>query len=577
MQYKRIRGEKYIWSVSEPDVSVLEIAARYNLSIPVARAIVHRGYTDSDSINDYLFGMLGRDLPDPRLMKDAVRAVERIRLAIERGEKILISGDYDVDGITAASLMMACLGPLGAQVNFFLPHRVRDGYGLSTHVIERAAHNGYKVVITVDNGITAFEPALRARELGIDLIITDHHRVQGAVPEAYAVVNPNQSDCTYPYKLFAGVGVIFKVLTILYQQLGRPMPAKAYELLLLGTVADVVPLTGENRFWVRQGLQKVNSEHSLSLAALKMNARVQKPKLSSTDVGFSIAPQINALGRLDDARQGVAFLLGSDSVAVEEIGRTLWRLNQTRKEVEKSVLNDIISQIEVGSISKEDRMLLATGKNWPPGVIGLVASRLVGLYGRPALIFHETTNGVLKGSCRSIAACNIFDALSWCKDLLITFGGHSQAAGLSLKKENFGELKKRLYAYASKHLKPEDFEQRLMIDSPALLSDFTKKFVDDLEYLEPFGHQNPEPLFLVHNVTLTQPPQLLKELHAKAYLFSNGVVKPVIFFNRPDIFERLCVATGPFHVAVQVKENYWNDSVSVELTGMDISFEGVAS
>ena len=280
------------------------------------------------------------------MLKDAQKSVERIVQAIDAGEKILVFGDYDVDGITSSAMMMICLLPLGAQVNFFLPHRVRDGYGLSVKGIERAARNGYKFVITVDNGITAFEPAKRAKELGIDLIITDHHRAHDHVPDAYAVVNPNQPDCSYPFKTLAGVGVGFKLLSLLYELKGLSMPPKAYELLLLGTIADVVPLLGENRFWVRYGLSYVNKFESLSLQVLKQNGKVTKPIISATDIGFSITPQINALGRLEDARQGVKFLIGTNMQEVREVGTILRELNDARKDIERGIVEQVQAEIE---------------------------------------------------------------------------------------------------------------------------------------------------------------------------------------------------------------------------------------
>lgn len=269
-----LRAEKYIWSLPETQQQhVAEVAARYMLSFPVAQSLLTRGFTTPEQIEQYLFTSYERDVAHASLMKDADKAVARIMQAIENKEKILVCGDYDVDGITSSSLMMMCLLPLGAQVNFFLPHRVRDGYGLSTKMVDRAADNGYTLLITVDNGITAVDPVSRANERGIDVIITDHHRPHASVPDAYAIVNPNQKDCAYPFKYLAGVGVIFKVLSLLYEKIGKSLPAKVYELLLLGTVADVVTLSGENRYWVRHGLQHIASVESFSLKVLKENGK----------------------------------------------------------------------------------------------------------------------------------------------------------------------------------------------------------------------------------------------------------------------------------------------------------------
>lgn len=567
------RGHKYIWRLPHVDDQlVTHIAATYNLSLPIAETLTSRGLKTHDEITSFLFSSFEKDVAHPSQLKDASKAVDRIMYAMSTKEPMLVFGDYDVDGITSSALMMISLLPLGANVNFYLPHRVRDGYGLSTRIVERAARNGYKVIITVDNGITAFEPAARAKELGIDLIITDHHKPHDHVPGAYAIVNPNQHDCPYPFKSLAGVGVTFKVLTLLYETKGLPLPAKAYELLLLGTIADVVPLQGENRFWVRHGLSYVNKTESLSLQMLKQNGKITKPQLSSTDIGFSITPQINALGRLEDPRQGVKFLIGADQGDVDEVGRVLLELNEARKEIERGIIADIQKRIEKREIDLDkDKVLIATSKNWPPGVIGLVASRLVKAYGRPTLLFHETSEGVLKGSCRSIPEFSMFDALTDARDLLIQFGGHAQAAGLSLYHDKLPALKERLEARVAQFLTADDLQPKIIVDARARLNDLNQKFMKDLTHLEPFGHTNDHPLFVVHDVMLVQKPKLLKDVHVKCSVFADGVIKPVIFFNRPELYEILMQQDDMFTLAAQVNENHWGGHVNIELTGVDIA------
>ena len=567
-------GAKYIWKLPPYDAQrVAQIAATYNLSMPVAQTLLTRGFTTHDQINSYLFSSFEKEVAHASLLKDAQKAVDRIEYAIAQKEPILVFGDYDVDGITSSSLMMICLLPLGANINFYLPHRVRDGYGLSTKIVERAAQNKYKVIITVDNGITAFEPALKAKEYGIDLIITDHHRAHGHIPDAFAIVNPNQSDCPYPFKSLAGVGVTFKVLSLLYERKGLPLPQKAIELLLLGTIADVVPLHGENRYWVRYGLSYINKYHSLSFKTLKHNGKLIKPLISSTDIGFSITPQINALGRLEDPRQGVKFLIGSDEREVEEVGRILFELNETRKEIEKSIFSDIEKQITSGAINiSHDNIIIASSTKWPPGVIGLVASRIVGAYGKPTLLFHETKGGLLKGSCRSIPEFSIFDGLQKAASFIEQFGGHAQAAGLSIKKDNVPKLKEVLETLIAEQLTPFDLQQKIEIDAYAQLNDLSHKFMKDLEHLEPFGHQNRQPTFIVEDVVLVQKPQLLKDAHVKCSVFAHGVIKPLIFFNRPELYETLLAQEQEsFAVAAQVQENHWNGRVNIELTGIDIA------
>ncbi len=576
MNNQILQGEKYLWRL--PDVDnrlVADIAASYNLSFPIVQTLFSRGFKEKDAIDSFLFTTYERDVAHPSRMKDAQKAVDRILHAINNQEKILVFGDYDVDGITSSSLMMISLLPLGAQVNFYLPHRVKDGYGLSTKVVERAASNGYKVIITVDNGISAFEPALRAKELGIDLIITDHHRPHDHVPEAYAIVNPNQSDCPYPFKVLAGVGVSFKLLSLLYEMKKMQLPAKAYELLLLGTVADVVPLLGENRYWVRHGLNYVNQYESLALRVLKQNGKVVHERISSTDVGFSLAPQINALGRLEDPRQGVGFLIGSNEKDVEHTGKILLELNEARKEIERSIYNHVVHEIQSGNIDLSiENVIVAASDSWPPGVIGLVAGRLMNAYGKPTILLHLSKNGIAKGSCRSIPEFNMFNALQANKDLLLNFGGHSMAAGLGLKIENVPLLKARLESMVREQLTEFDLKQKLVLDASARLSDFNQKFMADLNHLEPFGNSNSVPVFYLPDVVCVQKPQLLKDAHVKCSVFADGVIKQLMFFNRPDLFEKLmAVGENSFSLAAQVKENHWNGRTNIELMGTDISFK----
>ncbi len=571
-----LQGERYLWLLPNYDQSsVLKIASSYNLSLPICQALFMRGISTAEQVNSFLFSSYEKDVAHSSQMKDCSKAVERILRSVEKEEKILIFGDYDVDGITSSAMMMICLPEIGAKVNFFLPNRARDGYGLSTKIVRKAAENGYNLIITVDNGITAFEPAKEAKKLDIDLIITDHHRQQDLIPDAFAIVNPNQLDCSYPFKHLAGVGVTFKLLSLLYEKLDRKLPSKVYELLLLGTIADVVPLVGENRFWVRHGLHYVNKVESLSLKVLKQNGKISKTKIGSLDVGFSIAPQINALGRLEDPRQGVKFLIGSDNKEVEHVGTVLLELNNARKQIEKSIFQEIDLQIKSNQIDlSKEKIIMAASDNWPTGVIGLVASRFVGEYGLPTLLFHLTKDGMAKGSCRSIGGFNIFDALNESKDLLEKFGGHSQAAGLSLKAENLPILKERLEQSISTKLSDFDLKQKLNLEAEIKLMDLNNKFISDLEHLEPFGHKNERPYFYIKDVVLVQKPLLLKDVHIKCYIFADGIIKPVMFFNSLDLFEKLSsIGEESFDLAAQVTENHWNGKTNVELLGLDVYFK----
>ena len=568
-----IQGAKYLWALPAQQRSdVGELATAYNLSFPVVQTLMNRGLTSRQAIEEFLFTPREKSVADARMLKDAQKAVDRIVQAIEKNEKILIAGDYDVDGITATALMMLCLAPLGAQVNFFLPHRIHDGYGLSVKTITRAADNKYTLVITVDNGVTAFDAVEEANKRGVDVIITDHHRPHDTVPAAYAMVNPNQQGCDFPHKTLAGVGVAFKVISLLYEQLNKPLPEKVYELLLFGTIADVVPLLGENRFWVRHGLQHINHYQTHAIRVLKENAQLSKPSLTALDIGFGLAPQINALGRLEDPRQGVKFLVGTDEAEVERVGKVLHELNQARKTVERSVYAEVEQKIISGVIDLDKELIImASSETWPPGVIGLVAGRLMQQYGRPVILLH-VAGDMAKGSCRSIPAFSMFDALTEAHEILKHFGGHHVAAGLSLPVKNIPALKAFLEKRIRELLKPEDLIQKITLDAELSLPETNQKLVSDMAYLEPFGCGNAKPVFYVKGVTLVGAPTLLKDVHVKCSVFAEGVIKPVIFFNSLDIYEKLLQwGHEPFDIAVQVTENHWKGQVNIEFQGLDIS------
>ncbi len=570
-----IQGQKFLWRYTPiDDNAVRELAFANNISMPIAHVLYSRGYTDRETVRSFLFSSFDQDVPQASLLKGASHAVSRLIKAIEQKEKILIFGDYDVDGVTSAALLLIALVPLGAQINYYLPIRAKEGYGLSVDVVEKASLNHYSLIITVDNGITAYDAAQKAQELGIDLIITDHHTPQERLPQAHTIIDPHQFDCAYPYKYLAGVGVVFKLVTLLYQYLQKPeLPEKVYELLMLGTVADVAPLTGENRFWVRHGLAKINQQQSLALKTLAVNANLTKDTFNSLDIGFMIAPQINALGRLSNPREAVTFLMSSDAFEVARIGNILKIMNEERKKVDKRIYEEIEGAIINKTIDiEQESVIFAANRNWPSGVIGLVAGKLMQNYGRPAFLFHLDSAGVAKGSCRSIPEFNIFQALEACSDLLISYGGHAHAAGLKLTQDNLGALKDRLESLITQQIPIQALAPKITLDAPIALAELTKNLVFDLEQLEPFGNQNPQPAFLIKNVTLIKPPSLLKDRHVKCNIFCDGVIKPVIFFNRPDLFATLTnMGDKSFNLAAYVLKNEWEGTTRIELQGIDIA------
>ncbi|MBD3231897.1 single-stranded-DNA-specific exonuclease RecJ [Candidatus Dependentiae bacterium] len=573
-KFEIFRGLKYLWRLKKTDHNLIKkVAYDYNLSFPISHVLASRGFIQKGQIDSFLFSSYEKDVFSPLLFKDLDLALSRINAAIDKKEKILIFGDYDVDGITSTALLLIALKPLGANINFYLPNRKKDGYGLSEKIVKQAYQNGYKLIITVDNGISAINSAQLAYKLKVDLIITDHHRPQDKLPHAVAIVDANQKDCTYPYKDLAGVGVIFKLVSIIYQQRNLTLPEKVYELLMLGTVADVAPLLGENRYWVRYGLGKINKKRSLAIKVLAKNSNLNKKILDSLDIGFMIAPQLNALGRLDDPRDAVRFLVSSNTCEIEKIGDILKNINETRKMLERKIFEDIEFAIFEKNINLEtENVIVAANSQWPVGIIGLVAGKLMHNYGKPTLLFHLNKDGVLKGSCRSILEFNIFDALNENKELLINFGGHSFAAGLKLKKENLPKLKERLEHKIVRELAPEDLIPKIELDAEIDLSELKLNLLNDLCRLEPFGNKNEQPVFIIKNVTLLKAPMLLRERHVKCVVFSQGVIKPVIFFNRPDLYPILNnIGDKTFNIAAYISKSEWNEKINIELQGLDIA------
>lgn len=566
------QGQKYVWRLKEIDNALVQqVAQQNNISFPVAQALVKRDFTTSEQIQDFLFCSKEKDVPPAQKMRNINIAVERILQALENKEKILIFGDYDVDGITSTSLLLIGLLPLGANINYFLPMR-KDGYGLSSDAVQKAATAGYNLIITVDNGITAFDAAKTARSLGIDLVITDHHQPLADLPDALAIVNPNQHDCEYPYKELAGVGVTFKLVSLIYEVKNLQLPDKIYELLMLGTIADVTPLTGESRYWVKYGLGKTNKQQSTAFTVLASNSNLIKKNYNSLDIGFMIAPQINALGRLSDPRQAVRFLVSADTNEVSRIGQVLKEVNEERKKIDRQIYEEIEYLIFSKRIDiKKENIIVAASGNWPAGIIGLVAGKITQNYGKPTFLFH-INKGIAAGSCRSIPEFNLFKALEKFKDMLISFGGHTMAAGLKIKQENLALFKEKLEEEILLHVAAEDLAPKLDIDGFVQLPELNKKLLFDLEQLEPFGNQNPQPLFCVKNVTQLQTPQLLKDLHVKCTIFADGVIKPVIFFNRPDIYKTLQDQKDkPFDLVGYVIKNEWEGNIQIEMQGLDIA------
>ncbi|HEY2012745.1 MAG TPA: single-stranded-DNA-specific exonuclease RecJ [Bryobacteraceae bacterium] len=514
------------WLLPDSDPRQVDaIASALRISRPAARVLIHRGLADPAAARRFLTPSLG-DLLDPLAMRDMPQAVARLRKAIDAREKILIYGDYDVDGTVSVVLLTKAIELAGGVAQYHVPHRLKEGYGMRPEVVETAAAQGVTLIISVDTGIRASEVVVRANELGIDVIVTDHHLPETELPPALAVLNPNRPDCEYPEKNLCGAGVAFKLVQALLADLGWAadkvgrLTESFLKLVAIATVADVVPLTGENRVIVKHGLSGLGKVRNPGLRALLDVAGFTAEKIpTSRQVAFQIAPRMNAAGRMDTAQAVVELFLTTDSVRARELARQLHEQNTERQQVEAAI-RDICEKVAVDASSAA---LVYYAEDWHRGVLGIVASRLVERLHRPVFVLgRNSEDGMAQGSGRSIPAFHLLEALESMPDLFLRFGGHQHAAGVTLEAVRVDEFRQRFNAYAAALLRPEDFLPRVDIDAVLDLREISETSVKDVFTLAPFGHSNQPPLFAALDVELAGPPAVWSEKHLKVMVRQNG-------------------------------------------------------
>jgi single-stranded-DNA-specific exonuclease len=495
---------------------VQRLALETGLPISTARLLAVRGIQTAEQAHKFLTPSL-QDLHSPGLMTGLRVAVERLRAAIERGETVLIYGDYDVDGTTAIVILKTAIELCGGRTEHHVPHRIREGYGMRDEVIEQAADRGIRVIISVDTGIRAFAAGETAQRRGIDLIVTDHHLPQAnGVPKALAVVNPNQEGCDYPCKSLCGAGVAFKIAQALLEETGRERLLPSFlKMVAIATIADAVPLIGENRVFAKLGLEGLRKPVNAGLRALLANCQLDGSRpLSAGDIAFRVAPRLNAAGRMDVAEHVIQLFTEKDATKAADIALRLNQLNGDRQLEEQRILDEIQGKIEASPEMREAYCLVLEGEGWHRGVIGICATRVVERYRRPTLIF-SCEDGEAHGSGRSIEAFHLLQALESCPELFTRFGGHAHAVGCSLPVGKIPELRSRLDAFARERLTPQDFVPILHYDAEIALDEVKHDFWLLLQKLEPFGSGNPVPVFVARNAKLVQLPRVLKEKHLK--------------------------------------------------------------
>jgi len=486
------------------------------LTPTLARLLATRGIATADEAQRFLNPAIDQ-LHSPYLLSGLRTAVERLRAAVERDETVFIYGDYDVDGTTAIVILRTALELCGGKVEYHAPHRIREGYGMRDEVIEQAADRGIRLIISVDTGIRAFAAAETAQRRGIDLIVTDHHLPQSdGVPKALAVVNPNQPGCDYPCKSLCGAGVAFKIAQALLEETGRARLLPSFlKVVAIATIADAVPLIGENRVFAKLGLDGLRKPVNAGLRALLANCQLDGSRpLTAGDIAFRVAPRLNAAGRMDVAERVIQLFNEKDATRAAEMAMELNELNGDRQQEEQRIIDEISQKIEASPELKSAYCLVVDGEGWHRGVIGICATRVVERYHRPTIIFCRE-DGEAYGSGRSIEAFHLLEALESCPELFTRFGGHAHAIGCSLPVDKIGALRVRLDAQARERLTPADFVPILEYDAELSLDEVDQRFWESLEKLEPFGVGNPNPVFVARSVKLVQPPKLLKDKHIK--------------------------------------------------------------
>jgi single-stranded-DNA-specific exonuclease len=508
---------RWIFPARQNESSAL--ARELNLPPAAAQILFRRGLRDASSVDAFLNPKI-EDLHDPFLLRDMDRAVARIRAAIAGNENIEIHGDYDVDGVTSTVVLNKALELAGAKSGWHIPHRLRDGYGMQPAAVEEAASRGVQLIISVDNGIRAGAAIARANVLGIDVIVTDHHLPEVELPPALAIINPNRVDCSYPNPNLCGAGVAFKLAHAILAGAGWP-EAKLYrvlesflKLVAIATVADIVPLTGENRLIVKHGLSGLGDVRNHGLRALLNAAGFGDRIPDAGEVGFRIAPAINASGRMASAGEAVRMFLTDNKEEAIRIARELFALNVERQAAERSIVKEIFDSCVETPVTDSDAALVLWGEGWHRGVVGIVASRVVERFHRPVIILG-LENGVAQGSGRSIQAFHLLDALESMRELFTKFGGHAHAAGLTLPESSLEEFRTRLRAWAAERLTPEDMQATVEVDAVIDLGEINDQLWRALEMIAPFGMDNRRPVFAARNVQLAGPPQVWKEKHIK--------------------------------------------------------------
>ncbi len=560
------------WYVTDiPDRNLThELAEQLRVPALIARILVSRGITTFETARKF-FRPAWEDLYDPFRMADMDKAVERICLALNQKESIFIYGDYDVDGITSVSLVTLFLRQLGATVTYYIPDRLKEGYGLSIAGIELAAEQGTTLMITVDCGITGVEEVKRARELGIDVIISDHHEPGAVLPEAVAILDPKRPGCSYPFKELAGVGVAYKLIQAVGQYCGLDeAAAREYiDLVALGSAADIVPLIDENRALVHKGMEKINRFERLGIRALAETSGLLNKKIGTGQLVFIMAPRINAVGRLGNAERAAELLITNSEPRAREIAKILEKENQTRKNIDEETFQQAVELMVSENGDDIPSAVVLSQVGWHSGVIGIVASRIVEKVYRPTIMI-AVEDGVGKGSARSIPNFDVYSAIKRCEEHLLGFGGHKYAAGLTIAPEKIEAFRAAFCQAVEEEIKEEDLIQQIDVDAEISLDEITDKFIRLLNLFAPFGPKNMRPVFLSRNLQAVGTPQIVGRDHLKFRVRQKGNVFDAIGFGLGSLHKRIAEGESNLDMIYVIEENFWNGQTRIQLRVKDL-------
>ena len=576
----------YNWNIrrltAQEEALQQQLQCELNISSAAARMLVVRDIQSAEEARQFIRPSLDK-LHDPFLMKDMDKAVERLHQALTKDEKILIYGDYDVDGTTAVAVMYRFLSPLTSSLDYYIPDRYNEGYGVSTQGINYAAEQGCTLIITLDCGIKAVEKVAYAKSKGVDVIVCDHHTPGDELPAAVAVLNMKRNDCPYPYKDLSGCGVGFKLAQAYTQKYFIPISDNQYpiteasvllpltQLLAMSIASDIVPITGENRILTHYGIKQINQAPFAGVSAVITVAGIEEKKLTISDLVYKLGPRINACGRMKSGRAAVELLLTDDATFAHQQAEEVNQHNEERRDCDTETTKEALAMLEEDATFAQRRSTVVYAPHWHKGVVGIVASRLTETYYRPTIVLTAGEDGIISGSARSVGGFDIYAAIDSCLDLLTNFGGHTYAAGLSMHIDNLPEFCERFEQYVATHIREDQLQPTLLIEAELELADITPAFYNVIRYLEPFGPGNPRPLFASRNLINHRDTRVVGKTgeHLRLDVTDRTYAITGIAFGRADMAKHIQNG-NPVDICYELDENTFNNRTTIQMMVQDI-------